>query len=94
MGYEQADQPVAGSAGTDIPVLRSTMPDIAMASASIARLSIVPQQQHPLPDSDVELLDQVPPVPDLDLGDGASHIVPGSASGAASATGTYTHRWS
>jgi len=58
------------------PLMRNAMPDIAMASAAVARVYVSQS------DDDLEPTASLP-FPDLDLGDGASHIVPGSGGGGA-----------
>jgi len=60
------------------PLMRNAMPDIAMASAAVAHVSISQSD-----DDDLEPTAALP-FPDLDLGDGASHIMPGSGGGGAS----------
>jgi len=57
--------------------MRNAMPDIAMASAAVARVSINQSDDDDLEPS-VAL-----PFPDLDLGDGANHVVFGSGGGGA-----------
>ena len=65
------------------PLMRNAMPDIAMASAAVARVSFSQSDD----DDDVEPTAALP-FPDLDLGDGANHMMPGSGGG----RGTCMHR--
>jgi len=73
----QDDGECSSSPDAAAPLMRNVMPDIAMASAAVARVSVSQSD-----DEDVESTAAVP-LPDLDLGDGASHIMPGSGGGGA-----------
>ena len=73
----------SSSPDVSTPLMRNAMPDIAMASAAVARVSISQSDDDDLEPS-VAL-----PFPDLDLGDGANHVVFGSSGGGA----TCMHRW-
>ena len=67
----------SSSPDASAPLMRNAMPDIAMASTAVARVSISQSDDDDLEPS-VAL-----PFPDLDLGDGASHVVFGSGGGGA-----------
>jgi len=74
----QDEAECSGSLDAAAPLMRNAMPDIAMASAAVARISFSQSDD----DDDLEPAAALP-FPDLDLGDGASHIVPGSGGGGA-----------
>jgi len=65
----------SGSLDAAAPLMINAMPDIAMASAAVARMSLSQSD-----DDDLEPTAALPPFPDLDLGDGANHSGGGGAS--------------
>jgi len=73
----QDDSECSSSLDAAAPLMRNAMPDIAMASAAVARVSVSQSD-----DDDVEPSAAVP-FPDLDLGDGANHVMPGNGGGGA-----------
>jgi len=72
----QDDADCSSSLDASAPLIRNAMPDIAMASAAIARVSVSQSD-----DDDLEPTVALP-FPDLDLGDGANHMMCSSGGGA------------